>query len=632
MASGLDVAAAGVGFVSLGVMLLQGCVQGFVLLSTAQNFGTDADLVRCEIEFEQYRLFRWAEKVGLNGPSPNRYLNWQVITDHLRNLETLMTSTANIKERYGLDLVLTDEFITPNNSELPKKGWWRILASVKSDALSDTPRKLQKDTRIWKRLRWAAIDKEGMAFLLNDIRSLVDNLHELLETEDRKFMRSGMEAILRHVVSQTTDSSELAIIEQLLSPRYGVRSKLEDSAIKTAASIKQKRLMLGFGEETSPDTASASSSTTTLVPDSGSSFTQSNSRRPSPGARRSNAGMGISARGPLSYNLLRREMSMDSQTREVAIYDGKTVLVEWKTVERGLESKLKHRVKSLAALLQVIDCKTFHSLRCLGYLKDSNSGAYGYIFQPPFENSNAFMSLHQVLNIDMLPSLNERLTLAIVLTETVLQLHTSGWLHKGIRSDNILLFPKDSVIDLTHSFLEGYEYARTDNPSELTEFAELQQEADLYRHRDLLKPDRSSFRKAFDLYALGCVLVEVGLWQNLTTILLHFLRNEKMNGGSFPCRPPVQRLDYANKYEMAEVNKSNSRLLKETGVGSILAALEFAAGRRYAEAVSLCLKAGDRAKSSKGLDSDDGLDEFEDDDRCLSIEIDVLDMLKSCKI
>lgn len=461
--------------------------------------------------------------------------------------------------------------------------------------------------------------------MLNDIRTLVDSLHELLESEDRQFMRSGMEAILRHVVAQATDSSELAIIEQLLNPRYSIRSKFEDSAIKTAASIKQKRLMLGFGEENVLTASSNSSSTSTLVPDSGST-----SRRPSPSTRRSNIGSGSSARGPLSSKLLKRELPIYPHAREIAVYDGKTVLVEWKRVERGLETKLKHRIKTLAALLQAIDCETFHSLKCIGYLKDSNSGAYGYVFQPPLEEPEVvgFMSLLEVLELEILPTLNERLLLAIVLTETVLQLHTSGWLHKGIRSDNILFFPQNSIVNLAQSFLEGYEYARTDSPSELTEFAELQQEADLYRHRDLLKADRASFRKAFDLYALGCVLVEIGLWQNLTTVLLHFLRREKTSYGT-PSRPPIQRLEYSNKQEMADVNKARGRLLRETGVGSIRETLEFAAGQRYAEAVSLCLAAGDENKT---LDDDNEIDEFEDDDRCLDLEIEVLDKLKSCKI
>lgn len=65
------------------------------------------------------------------------------------------------------------------------------------------------------------------------------------------------------------------------------------------------------------------------------------------------------------------------------------------------------------------------------------------------------------------------------------------------------------------------------------------------------------------------MLVEIGPWQNLTTVLLHFLRREKTSNGSSPSRPPVQKLGYSNKQEMANINKSKSRLLRETGVGSI---------------------------------------------------------------
>lgn len=86
----------------------------------------------------------------------------------------------------------------------------------------------------------------------------------------------------------------------------------------------------------------------------------------------------------------------------------------------------------------------------LGYLKDSSSGAYGYVFQRPLDEPDVAGSLCllEVLELEMLPALNECLMLAIVLIETVLQLHTSGWLHKGIRSDNIL-FPRNSIVTLS---------------------------------------------------------------------------------------------------------------------------------------------------------------------------------------
>ena len=86
---GLDLAAGAAGLFGLSVTLFQGCVKGFVLLSTAHNFGSGADLARCKIEIEQYRLFQWAESVNLEG-NPSQNLNWKLIEGVLRQLLVLM--------------------------------------------------------------------------------------------------------------------------------------------------------------------------------------------------------------------------------------------------------------------------------------------------------------------------------------------------------------------------------------------------------------------------------------------------------------------------------------------------------------------------------------------------------------
>jgi hypothetical protein len=41
---------------------------------------------------------------------------------------------------------------------------------------------------------------------------------------------------------------------------------------------------------------------------------------------------------------------------------------------------------------------------------------------------------------NLLPSLNQRVSIAVTLAETVLQLHTAGWLRKSIRPENVLFF------------------------------------------------------------------------------------------------------------------------------------------------------------------------------------------------
>ncbi|EME81799.1 uncharacterized protein MYCFIDRAFT_122413, partial [Pseudocercospora fijiensis CIRAD86] len=102
---------------------------------------------------------------------------------------------------------------------------------------------------------------------------------------------------------------------------------------------------------------------------------------------------------------------------------------------------------------------------------------------------------------------------------TLLQLHTSGWLHKEFRSDNVLFF-RDSAED-PGAFLRsklrvtGYAHARLDRPTEPTEPLQSELEADLYRHPACLRQHRESFQRAFDMFSVGCVLIELGLWRSL---------------------------------------------------------------------------------------------------------------------
>ena len=191
--------------------------------------------------------------------------------------------------------------------------------------------------------------------------------------------------------------------------------------------------------------------------------------------------------------------------------------MEWKEVASAIESKLKHRILKVAAFLSEMKSPAFPSLRCFGFLKVPKSGRYGYLFSPPNALSSTFsvLSLNELLcQASQRPSLNNRLSIAIAMAETVLQLHTAGWLHKGIRTDNILVFKSgteqwNSMDHLSSAYLGGYEYARADNPLEITEAPSSQLDFDLYRHPKSLGQGRASSNKRFDVYSLGCVLLEV---------------------------------------------------------------------------------------------------------------------------
>ena len=101
--SGLDLTAGIAGILSLSVTLFQGCLRGFVLLSTAHNYGLRADYIRLKLEVEEYRLLAWAEIINLESQTgPKRNLNWKLIEGILEQLLALVTNSDLLKKEYNL--------------------------------------------------------------------------------------------------------------------------------------------------------------------------------------------------------------------------------------------------------------------------------------------------------------------------------------------------------------------------------------------------------------------------------------------------------------------------------------------------------------------------------------------------
>ncbi|KAI9821205.1 MAG: hypothetical protein M1827_003939 [Pycnora praestabilis] len=623
--SGLDVAAGIAGLISLSITAFHGCVKGFVLLSTAQHLGRDVDAARCMLEWEQYRLFQWSEIVHLESNSPNRNLDWELATRLLEQLGSLLTSADQVKADYDLYLEATEDEICEAEITGSRRGVGKLMTRLRPEFYNVTARIVQKRTSPWKKLRWAAMDKEGIRLLVQDISYFNNCLYELFKVADQEFCRGALSTLLRDLVSRSSESSELEVVKQLLHPDQKQHASSLDSAIAAAATLKQKRLALGLDEHSVYTRSVGSVNSSPMGPP-----LEKDSQQRSSKVR---AGRGRTLK--LRPDRLMRQPSALSpnSNRELAIYDGRPVLLEWKTVDIALESKLKYRIESLATLLSDIDDPSFHSLRCLGFLKEHDSGQYAYVFNLPIlgirdeimQRSHAFKTLLELLGPrNRKPSLNERFSLSIALTETVLQLHTSGWLHKGIRSENVLFFEeKESYwgcANIGNPIVLGYEYSRADNPLEATEAPRSQQGVDLYRHPSSVGAHRVFYRKRFDLYALGCVLLEVGLWSSLQTILLHTMRARTQISKSNLGYSLEEELQYTNQAEFVSVNMMKQSLLKEEGNSSVKAKLEFATGKTFADVVAMCLTAGEEAEG------DD-----EEMEVLLDVQETILEKLRGCR-
>ncbi|KAL8878801.1 MAG: hypothetical protein Q9198_003468 [Flavoplaca austrocitrina] len=191
-------------------------------------------------------------------------------------------------------------------------------------------------------------------------------------------------------------------------------------------------------------------------------------------------------------------------------------------------------------------------LDCVGLFKDSINDRYGVVHQLPARLRNIHSPIptqsRRVYNpssltdlmrrVQGIADLGDRFGLAKKLMRSVVALHTCGWLHKKICPENILFFaarpnPGEVISALRKDFsrpvLVGYGLSRRDDiPDEGKNDSRVSRRPDrsrfdksselehsIYQHpQKATNPYRRS-RHSYDLYSLGLILLEIGLWEDL---------------------------------------------------------------------------------------------------------------------
>lgn len=149
----------------------------------------------------------------------------------------------------------------------------------------------------------------------------------------------------------------------------------------------------------------------------------------------------------------------------------------------------------------------------------------GLVFERP-DDVNASLppvSLHELLQTVRKPRVTERIKLAHAVAHCLLYLHAVNWLHKGLRSHNIIFF-KDQREQVTYDkpYLSGFDFSRPARPDEMTQIPD-DIEHDLYRHpraqSSTYAEQRERFKRSFDIYSLGVLFVELAYWKPVDQIL-----------------------------------------------------------------------------------------------------------------
>jgi hypothetical protein len=210
------------------------------------------------------------------------------------------------------------------------------------------------------------------------------------------------------------------------------------------------------------------------------------------------------------------------------------VLVERKersSVPTDPSSRLIHqsRLQRLAVLLaKKPKPKGFRVLDLVGYVENANPNkpAVQLIFGIPTDLAPApetvtFATLHSLFTSagskdisDFV--LGQRFQLARHLAKAVHELHATNWLHRTLTSGHVVLFSPTNKPSIEYPYICGFSYARPDDPNELSELDKSEQ-ANLYRHPGYQQPQpKNSYRRSYELYSLGIILLEIGLWRPIS--------------------------------------------------------------------------------------------------------------------
>ncbi|KAF8863755.1 hypothetical protein BDZ45DRAFT_669998 [Acephala macrosclerotiorum] len=231
--------------------------------------------------------------------------------------------------------------------------------------------------------------------------------------------------------------------------------------------------------------------------------------------------------------------------RCIATFDGAPVLLEYRPYESSLLEpgskddfrRLALDQMKLAYILSNVQSSGLGLPRCLGFYEtlDTNWPSFVHIYEipqhpPGRENIPALLDI--INEVTVAPgkgqagphhSLSERISFARKLAIALLLIHSAGWVHESISSENILVLEQSSgsadkvfSMALGNPLLMGFHASRPDTADTTPSYSKINPL--IYRHPHRLpgaNPPRK-FVRAYDVYSLGVVLLELGLWRSLS--------------------------------------------------------------------------------------------------------------------
>lgn len=520
----------GLAFVGLAGQLFTSIVASYGFLSTAKGLETDAPMLLWKLRIQEIRLRVWGRHWGIDEGKFDLFLEQEGLYDDvvgiLKQLRAVLDDAENLKNRYGIQ-----QQSQPESSD---KDVANAISAITSPSGQGTKVEatVKRQKPAWSsKLRWALTDKNKLESLINDLKDFNDGLHGVLRLRETVSLNRVIQSEVLHVTEKIEDIRLVQVACRRSLPLDPSKSHGTNVLRSTQIyndlqlSARSKEMFIQLQEQSLPPLGTS----LPFIPRSSVHKSRSCIKI-------------IPENSPSSARIFGQYLPEVSSPGGTSSGVSVTVLVEWKDYDPDgpYQFLISQRVDNLARLLSKENPKPsdFRVLECLAYIEDNHLPRFGFLYELPSGSVNSPPAtlldlLARGHNIQV-PDLGERFALAQALAISIMRLHDCGWIHGAIRSSNVIFFHRghtttsSAAIPLREPYILGFNYSRPSDPSEVTlDFSKSNLVNDLYRHPEVACHLVSSnpqtcqhkgYRMCHDLYSLGIMLLEIGLWEQIRAV------------------------------------------------------------------------------------------------------------------
>ncbi|GJN73732.1 hypothetical protein PLICBS_007815 [Purpureocillium lilacinum] len=642
---------------------------GYDVFEDAVNMPKECESLRLRLRLECTRLLDWADLVGLNDQNGHATFdkklkaNRATVLALLSEMKTLIGNLhgislrsddvlhppgvagrgshtakqlhlANTKEQ--LEDINTEQFrsmlesfgnqLGPQKKHGLMKGWRRVV---------DIGRGAADIAKQPGRLRWALRDHEAFRTYLGRLKELTDFLHGVLGEHQMSVL---LEMTKETCMAMLQMSSSIDEMRELLKA-------VEIAAIQGGTEF-ETRAWLPLGDVVAGRVASGDASFSAVATPGRRQtlFAQLTRFRYTLASLQDgsqNSGLGRLRLQEEQLNSLTIDANATRAYRVPATFMDEIAWVEWKTYRTtryqdacgafqvGPNPTVRANLERLVAMLNVDDRPSqFRVPLCAGYFDDEINQRFGLVYQVPggMPQSAEIMPLSELLVQESQPSLQRRISLAIELVTSMYYLHAVNWLHKGLSSRSVIVLLQGGTPDYSRPYISGFECSRPDEADLTTTAGPDSQDWAVYVHPDYQGIEKKKYRKTFDMYSLGIILLEIALWKPAEDIVgfsQSFAPQPEESAKTWenPGTPGIGvRLEEAHsageraespgqgaysKASLQDLKRIRTRLLADEP--ALLERVRAAMGDRYHDAVRACIGGLESLKLSPNADETSGV-------------------------